>query len=102
MYPMTSCITFLALLICFSGTAQQKTSEAAVEAIRAAFKEINSNKTYKVEHYSYEAAGCADDGKVDYYLDKQQIVKIKESGLIGDGSWDTEYYYRNGNLIFIF
>ena len=105
MYPMTKRITFLALLICFSSTylfAQQKAPDAAVEEIRTAFKEINSNKTYKQEHYTYEAAGCVDDGRLDYYLDKQQVVKIKETGLIGDGSWVTEYYYRNGNLIFIF
>lgn len=55
-----------------------------------------------MERYTYEIAGCVDDGSLEYYLDKQQIVKIKESGLIGDGGWDTEYYYRNGNLIFIF
>jgi len=105
MYPITRPVIFLALIICFPGAciyAQQKTSDAAIEEIRTAFKEINSNKTYKLERYTYEIAGCVDDGSLEYYLDKQQIVKIKESGLIGDGGWDTEYYYRNGNLIFIF
>ncbi|OQP45123.1 hypothetical protein A4H97_32815 [Niastella yeongjuensis] len=82
--------------------AQQKTTEAGVEEIRAAFKEINSNKTYKKETYTFDAPGCVEDGRMEYYLDKQQIVKIKETGVIGDGGWDTEYYYRNGNLIFIF
>jgi len=81
--------------------AQQKTADADIETIRAAFKEINS-KPFTKERYSYEAAGCAEDGVVEYYLDKQQIVKIKESGSIGDGSWDTEYYYRNGDCIFIY
>jgi len=105
MYPITRPVIFLALIICFPGAciyAQQKTPDAAIEEIRTAFKEINSNKTYKMERYTYEIAGCVDDGSLEYYLDKQQIVKIKESGLIGDGGWDTEYYYRNGNLIFIF
>jgi hypothetical protein len=102
MYPLTGCIALLALLISFSGTAQQKTPDAAIEEIRAAFKEINSNKTYKKETYTYEISGCVEDGSLEYYLDKQQIVKIKESGIIGDGGWDTEYYYRNGDLIFIF
>lgn len=105
MYPMTRPIAFLALLICLPGAcifARQKTPDAAIEEIRTAFKEINSNKTYKMERYTYEIAGCVEDGSLEYYLDKQQIVKIKETGLIGDGGWDTEYYYRNGNLIFIF
>jgi hypothetical protein len=105
MYPMTSALTFLALLICLPGArifAQQKTPDAAIEEIRAAFKEINNNKTYKMERYTYELAGCVEDGSLEYYLDKQQIVKIKETGLIGDGGWETEYYYRNGDLIFIF
>lgn len=104
MYPMTRALLVLALLINLASNinAQQKTPDAAIEEIRTAFKDINSNKTYKVEKYTYEAAGCADDGRLEYYLDKQQIVKIKESGSIGDGGWDTEYYYRDGNLIFIF
>ena len=102
---MTKRITLLVLLISSFNTcivAQQKTTEVAVEEIRATFKEINSNKTYKTERFTYEVPGCVEDGHLDYYLDKQQIVKIKETGLIGDGGWDTEYYYRNGNLIFIF
>ena len=101
---MTRPIAIFALLISISSTCiygQQKTPDAAIEEIRTAFKEINSN-TYKTEHYDYEIAGCVENGFLDYYLDKQQIVKIKETGLAGDGGWDTEYYYRNGNLIFIF
>jgi hypothetical protein len=102
---MTRPIALLALLSSLSNTclfAQQKTPDAAIEEIRTAFKEINSNKTCKMERYTYEIAGCVEAGSLEYYLDKQQIVKIKETGLIGDGGWDTEYYYRNGNLIFIF
>lgn len=104
MYPVTRYIIFIALLITVPVTclfAQQKTAEADIENIRTAYKEINSKSLTK-EHYTYEGAGCAEDGVVDYYLDKQQIVKIKESGSIGDGSWTTEYYYRNGDLIFIY
>ncbi|OQP57204.1 hypothetical protein A3860_11635 [Niastella vici] len=104
MYPLTRCIAFIALLITVPVTclfAQQKAADADIEAIRSAYKEINSQSLTK-EHYTNEAAGCAEDGVVDYFLDKQQIVKIKESGSIGDGSWTTEYYYRNGDLIFIY
>ncbi len=104
MYPMFKLIAFFALLLTLPGDcifAQQKTNEGAIEAIRIAFKETNSKSLTK-EHYTYEAEGCVEDGVVDYFLDKQQIVKIKESGSIGDGSWTTEFYYRNGNLIFIF
>ncbi|MBO9202447.1 MULTISPECIES: hypothetical protein [Niastella] len=103
MYPMTRYV-IVALLIFVPGAciyAQQRTADAAIEEIRAAFKEINSKNLTK-EHYTYTGDGCAEDGVVDYFLDKQQIVKIKESGSMGDGSWATEYYYRNGDLIFIY
>lgn len=82
MYPVTRCIAFVILFITASTTccnAQQKTPDADIESIRTAYKEINS-KTLTKEHYTYEAAGCAEDGVVEYYLDKQQILKIKESG----------------------
>jgi len=104
MYPFTRCIVFVALLITVPVTsifAQQKTTDAAIEEIRSVFKEINSKSLTK-EHYTYEAPGCAEDGVVDYFLHKQQIVKVKESGSVGDGSWTTEYYYRNGDCIFIY
>jgi len=104
MYPITRYIAFVVLFITVPATciyAQQKAANADIDAIRSVFKEINS-KTFKIERYTYEAAGCAEDGVVEYYLDKQQIVKIKESGSIGDGSWDTEYYFRNGDCIFIY
>ncbi|OQP40423.1 hypothetical protein A4D02_16035 [Niastella koreensis] len=103
---MTRPIFVLALLISLISScanAQQKKSEvAAIEDIRTAFKDINSNNTYKVEKYTYEAAGCADDGRLEYYLDKQQIVKIKESGSSNDVSSTTEYYYRDGRVFFIY
>jgi hypothetical protein len=80
--------------------AQQKT-DAAIEEIRAAYKDIN-NKMLTKEQYHYKADGCVEDGLVEYSFNKQQIVKIMESGSIGDGSWKTEYYYRNGDLIFCY
>jgi hypothetical protein len=75
--------------------------EPSIDNIRGIYKNING-KTLTKEQYKYEVEGCVEDGVVEYYLDKQQIVKIVESGAIGDGSWRTEYYYQNGHVIFCF
>ncbi|CAM3744557.1 hypothetical protein MUGA111182_06700 [Mucilaginibacter galii] len=80
----------------------QKSAEASdVLAIRREYQKINAMPLTK-KHYTYESSGCADGGVVDYFLNNRQIVKITESGAIGDGSWVNEYYYSNGKVIFIF
>jgi len=82
--------------------AQQKANtagEETINTIRGEFKRINA-LPLKKEQFQYESAGCAEEGKVQYFLDKKEIVKVIESGSIGDGSWTTEYYYQAGKLIF--
>jgi len=89
-------------IVAVPARAQQKANTAVdqtVSSIRAQFKKINSLSLTK-EQFKYESAGCAEDGKVQYFLDKKEIVKVIESGSIGDGSWTTEYYYQAGKLIF--
>lgn len=102
MLQLTRFIALLSLMIgepCTFIFAQQK--DPAIEEIRTVYQKINSTTLMK-ETYHYEAEGCVEDGVVEYYFDKQQIVKLIESGAIGDGSWRTEFYYRNGKLIFCF
>lgn len=79
--------------------AQQKNTETDIAAIRAAFKEINT-LPLKQEQFKYEADGCVEDGNVQYFFKGKEIVKVIESGSIGDGSWKKEYYYQSGNFIF--
>jgi hypothetical protein len=79
--------------------AQQKSIETNIAAIRAAFKKINT-LSLKQEQFRYESEGCTEDGIVQYYFQDNEIVKIIESGSIGDGSWKNEYYYESGKFIF--
>ncbi|QDW25624.1 hypothetical protein [Pedobacter sp. KBS0701] len=82
-------------------TSNKQMVDQAILAIRQDVQKINS-KPLKKEHYTYESAGCTEDGVVNYYFDGKAIVKIVESGSIGDGSWVNEYYYRSGKVIFCF
>ncbi|TWV94013.1 hypothetical protein [Chitinophaga pinensis] len=86
-------------------SAQQKNpttttaSQADINSIRSEFKRING-LTLRNEKFTYEAAACAEDGVVQYFFNGKEIVKIIETGAIGDGSWTKEYYYQSGKFIF--
>jgi hypothetical protein len=97
-------LIFLFLLILSSSCelfAQTGAEASNVLAIRSEYQKINALPLTK-QHFTYESSGCADGGVVDYFLNHKKIVKITESGAIGDGSWVNEYYYSNGKVIFIF
>jgi hypothetical protein len=83
--------------------AQQKNSgtEESIASIRTEFKRIN-NAALTTEEFQYDSAGCVDEGVVTYFLENQEIVKIVESGAIGDGSWTREFYYQSGKFIFCY
>lgn len=91
------------VLVPFIRAHGQQTSgpakEADIAAIRAEFKRINALPLTK-EQFSYDSSGCVEGGLVQYFFDKGKIVKIIESGSIGDGSWTREFYYQSGNFIF--
>lgn len=75
---------------------------AGISAVRAAYQQINAAKLKK-QIYKYEAEGCVNNGVVTYFLNpRKEIVKIVESGDIGDGSWDREFYFRSGKFIFCY
>lgn len=110
---MTALTRFIFLLFLTTGAlpahsiAQNKKgltntgTEQEVTNIRNEFKRINALPLQK-EQFTYEVAGCAEDGKVVCYFNKKELVKIAESGSIGDGSWVREFYYRNGKCIFCY
>lgn len=82
-------------------SSNKQMADQAILVIRKDVQKINSKKLKK-EHYTYESAGCVEEGVVDYYFDEKALVKIVESGSIGDGSWVDEYYYQSGKVIFCF
>ncbi len=55
-----------------------------------------------VQSFNWSEDGCVEGGKVNYYLNNDSIVKVTESGFIGDGGWIKEYYYSKGKFIFSF
>ena len=82
-------------------TTGMQSDDKDILSIKDAVQATNG-KSLKRQHYTYESAGCVEDGVVDYFFDNKEIVKIMESGSVGDGSWVDEYYYRSGKVIFCF
>lgn len=76
-------------------------AEQEVAAIRKAYQQINT-LPIKHERFTYESPGCVEDGVVNYYIQGTNIVKVTESGAIGDGSWVHEFYYSSGKVIFCY
>lgn len=77
------------------------TNEDKVISIRAEVQRINSLKLL-VQTFNWSEDGCVEGGKVNYYMYNDTIVKVVESGFIGDGGWTKEYYYSKGKFIFSF
>ncbi|MBW8687144.1 hypothetical protein [Chitinophaga rhizophila] len=94
-----SCLTAAAQRKGQSASAASTANPADIANIRAAFKQINAMQLRK-EEFTYEAAACADGGVVQYFFKGKEIVKIIESGSVGDGSWKKEFYYQSGKFIF--
>ncbi|QHS58443.1 hypothetical protein [Chitinophaga agri] len=87
-------------------SGQQKTSvkiptasEADIKSIRAEFQKINTLKLAK-EEINYEGLSCAPEGRIQCFTQGQDILKIVDAGAAGDGSWTTEYYFREGKFFF--
>jgi hypothetical protein len=95
---MTSAKTYAS-----QGTAQTTIdTSAAIAAIRTAYKNINT-ASLTTEIFKYESAGCVEEGQVKFFFNQgKEIVKIVESGSIGDGSWNREFYFQSGKFIFCY
>jgi hypothetical protein len=75
-------------------------TDSAIALIRAAFERINKEKLSS-RRFKFTEVNCVDEGEVTYMLDKGgNIIKVVETGSIGDGSWTTAYYYQNGRFLF--
>lgn len=76
------------------------TTNIAVAIIRTAFQKINSAQLKK-QVFKWTAENCDNEGNATYYLDdNNQIIKMVETVIIGNGSWTTAYYYQEGKFIF--
>ena len=86
-----------------AGKKQNKITaqEQAIQSIRASYQRINAMPLQN-ELFRYEAEACVEDGVVTYFRKDGAIVKITESGSIGDGSWVNEYYFQKGKPIFCY
>jgi len=77
-------------------------TSAAITTIRTAYKNINT-APLTTTVFKYESDGCVIEGQVKYFFNqKKEIVKIVESGSIGDGSWSREFYFESGKFIFCY
>lgn len=68
-----------------------------VVEIRNEFTRINSLRS-TAKRYKFE---CDAEGIADYYWENNQLVKIAiDWGFLGDYSNKSEYYHKDGKLIF--
>jgi hypothetical protein len=75
-------------------------TDSAIRLIRTAFEQINA-APLQHKDFKWTADNCNADGTATYYLTgNNEIVKVVETGAIGDGSWTTAYYYQQGRFLF--
>ena len=72
-----------------------------IAAIRTAYTSINTF-SLKPQPFKFESPGCVEDGQITYFRSSDDILKVRYSGGIGDGSWTTEFYFNAGKLIFCY
>ena len=80
-------------------TVGNSTTEEILNDIRAEFRRINALPLDAQKHNFH----CDTDGTITYYEYNNKVVKVMiDWGFLGDGSTKSEYYYRDGKLIFEF
>lgn len=70
-----------------------------IDAIRAEYKKINGLKL-KTQQFKYENLECVDKEEITYYLQGNEVRKIVEKFVKGDGYTLTEYYFKDSKFIF--
>jgi len=70
-----------------------------IDAIRAEYKTINGLKL-KTQQFKYENLECVDEGEITYYLQGNEVRKMVEKFVKGDGYTLTEYYFKDSKFIF--
>lgn len=92
-------ITLIVLFFAINfGFAQSTTNE--IEAIKNTFTEINEGTDYEVRELE-TGCGCGCGGIMAYYKDGE-LVKIVDYYGHPESSEITEFYYKDGALVFVY
>lgn len=81
----------------FKHSVQQENKD--IEEIRAEYKKINA-MNLKTKYFKYEDLECVDEGETTYFMKGNEVRKIVEKYIKGDGYTLTEYYFKEGKFIF--
>ncbi|MBZ4189672.1 hypothetical protein [Niabella beijingensis] len=76
-----------------------------VAVIRAEFERINKMPLTSKQFNWQSSEKCQppyQEGTATYYYDKGTLVKIHNQGAEDHGEWKEDYYFRKGQLIFIY
>ncbi|MGH1517891.1 hypothetical protein [Chryseobacterium sp. JK1] len=70
-----------------------------IDDIKAEYKKING-MNLKTKSFKYEDLECVDEGETAYFMKGNDVRKIVEKYIKGDGYTLTEYYFKEGKFIF--
>ncbi len=70
-----------------------------IDSIRAEYNRINKLR-FKIKEFKYMDLDCVDEGQTTYYLEKGSVRKIVEKFIKDDAYTLTEFYFKEGKLIF--
>lgn len=81
--------------------------DPVIAAIRKEYRRIQSATpdTKQVKYSANpdtEAAAVGIGGTVTWFYENGKIVKILDDGMEDHGVWKEEYYFKDGNLIFVY
>ncbi len=82
--------------------------DPVIDSIRAEYQRIQSRKNLNEKIVDYtakpgtEAKAVGVHGKLTFHTDNNKVVKVVDSGSEAHGTWNEEFYYRDGRLIYIF
>ena len=85
----------------------ETSGDVVIDSIRAQYQKIQSSpltqrKVAYIPQEDSEARAVGLSGLVTWYLAGNEVVKVVDTGAEDHGQWQQEFYYKNGNLFFLF
>ena len=80
-------------------TGKASSQVGDIDAIRTEYARINSQKL-KIQQFRYEDLPCVDEGETTYFMQGNEVRKIIEKFIKDDAYNVTEFYFKDGKLIF--